>query len=374
MLDEESLIRKYPYLAYSKNLIECFSIIGYDENLLPQIIEEYKKNNSNAYSPSVLSSIISNKDYGLIDNDLIIKQIFPNNPNLTYVQNNNVRSSLKDIPQKKKIIYSFIVDTQDGKKKLFYSCFGYIFYEKYKNYDPSNNLFSIEEYYIPKAFCIISQYSYFSFFDYICNNLNNIINMNSPKIPLEILIYNIVYFLPSPLNYSFNFDIFKNEIDTPSYLIPQLSGYPYLDFDLYVIFNILPLNLMIEIYLLTVIEQSILFFSSDLEILNMVMFIMYSLNYPVNNSTYFWHIVSIPRQELNYDNRFVSQIMTSLLGVNSSYDESINTFAFGNYHFIVDIDKKKIFYKESNNINLDDKEESEKISKVKAYIHNIIKI
>jgi hypothetical protein len=65
--------------------------------------------------------------------------------------------------------------------------------------------------------------------------------------------------------------------------------------------------------------------------------------------------------------------MTSLLGVNSSYDESINTFAFGNYHFIVDNDKKKIIYKESNNINLDDKEESEKISKVKAYIHNIIK-
>ena len=372
MSDKESLLSKYPYLGYSQNLIECFLILGYEENNLPQIIEEYKRKNNNIYSPSVLSSIISNKDYGLIDNDFIISQIFPYYPNIIINQNNSIRSSIKDIPQKKKIIYSFLVDSQDGKKKLFYTCFGYIFHEKY-HYNSYNNSSSEEDYYIPKAFCIISQYSFFSFFDYICNNLNNLINNHSAKVPLEIIIYNIVNFLPTPLNYSLNFDLFNNEIDAPSYIIPQLSGYPYLDFDLNAIFNILPLNLMIEIFLLTVIEQSILFFSSDLEILNMVMFIMYSLNYPINNSTYFWHIVSISKQELNDDNRFVSQIMSSLLGVNASYDESINTNAFGDYHFIVDIDKKKIIYKEYNNIDVNSKKESEKINKVSIYIKNVIK-
>ena len=147
-----------------------------------------------------------------------------------------------------------------------------------------------------------------------------------------------------------------------------------MDFDLTELFNILPLNLVIEIFLLTVIEQSILFFSSNLEILNMIMFIMYSLNYPFNNSTYFWHIVSISKNNINEENRFISQIMTSLLGVNTTYDESINTFPFGDYHFIVDIDKKKIIFKESNNMNMNLKKEIEKLSNLKTYFQNIINI
>ena len=378
MSDEELLISKYPYLGYSQNLIECFSIIGYDENILTQIIEEYKNNNNNnLYSPSILSSIISDKDYSIIDNDLLIKQIFPSNPNfITNVKNNNNKrgSIIKENKQIKKVIYSFIIDSQDGKKKkLYYTCFGYIFYEKYESYDSNNSLFSLEEYSIPKAFCIVSQYSFFSFFNYICSNIHNLLNKDFQKIPLEILIYNIVNFIPAPLNYSINYNIFNNELDIPPYFLPQLSGYPYLDFDLIEIFCILPLNLIIEIFLLTLLEQSILFFSSDLEILNMVMFIMYSLNYPCNNSTYFWHIVSIPTTNFNEENRFVSQIMTSLLGVNSSYDDSINTFAFGDYHYIVDIDNKKIFFKEKNNINIDFEEDIDKIIKIRSYLQSIIK-
>ena len=65
------------------------------------------------------------------------------------------------------------------------------------------------------------------------------------------------------------------------------------------------------------------------------MYIFYILNYPSNNSTYFWHIVSIAKKDLNAENRFVGQIMTSLLGVNSEYDKSIDTSAFGNYHLII---------------------------------------
>ena len=371
---EDLLIKKYPYLGYSPNLIECFSLIGYEENLLPQIVEEYKNTGNNLCSPSVLSSIISNKDFGIIDNDLIISQIFPDYPQIIKITNNNTRNSIsQEVPKTKNIIYSFIIDSPDGAKKLFYTCFGFIFHERYKHYDINNNLFNLEEYYIPKAFCIISQYSYFSFSYYICNNLYNSFLKNSEQMPIEIIIYNLVNFIPSPLNYNFNYNIFNYELDIPSYNLPQLTGYPYLDFDLTELFNILPLNLIIEIFLLTVIEQSILFFSSNLEILNMVMFIMYSLNYPCNNSTYFWHIVSISKNDINEENRFISQIMTSLLGVNASYDESINTFPFGDYHFIVDIDKKKIIFKESNNANINIKKEIGKLSNLKAYFQNIIK-
>ena len=376
MKDEDLLISKYPYVGNSPNLIECFSIIGYEENMLPQIIDEYKKNNnSNSCYPSVLSSIISNNDFGIIDNDLIITQMFPYYPKFIKIPNNqNTRNSvIIEVPKTKNIIYSFMVDSPDGKNKLFYTCFGFIFHEKYKCYDSTNNLFSLEEYYVPKAFCIISQYSYFSFFYYICNNLKIILEDNDQKIPIEIIIYNIVNFLPSPLNYKLTYNIFIDDLDVPPYVLSQQTGYPYLDFDLSEIFNILPLNLIIEIFLLTLIEQSILFFSSDLEILNMVMFIFYTLNYPCNNSTYFWHVVSISKNELNEENRFVGQIMTSLLGVNCSYEDSINTFAFGSYHYIVDIENKKIIYKESNNIDADTKKDVEKLIKLKAYFQSIIK-
>ena len=375
MLEKDFKIDKYPYLGYSENLIECFSIVGYEENNLPEIIQEYRKNNNNLFRPVILSSIISNKDFGIIDNDLIISQIFPMNPK--FINISNIQTTGKNIgspamPKTKNIIYSFMVDSSDGKKKLFYTCFGYIFYEKY-SYDSNNNLFSLEEYYIPKAFCIISQYSFFSFFLYICENLYNLLNSQANKIPMEIIVYNFVNFLPSPLNYKINYNIFSFELNIPSYNIPQISGYPYLDFDLTEIFSILPLNLVLEIFLLTFIEQSILFFSSDLEILNIVMFIMYTLNYPCNNSTYFWHIVSIDKNSINEENRFVSQIMTSLLGINSSYDESINTFPFGDYHFIVDIDNKKIIFKENNMLDLALKKDIEKISRLKFYFQNIIK-
>jgi hypothetical protein len=196
----------------------------------------------------VLSSIISNEDFGIIDNDLIISQIFPDNPQITKITNNNTRNSIsQEIPKTKNIIYSFIIDSPDGVKKLFYTCFGFIFYERYKYHDLNNNLFNLEEYYIPKAFCIISQYSYFSFSYYICSNIYNSFLKDNEKIPIEIIIYNIVNFIPSPLNYNFNYNIFNYELDIQSYNLPQLSGYPYLDFDITELFNILPLNLIFKL-------------------------------------------------------------------------------------------------------------------------------
>ena len=83
----------------------------------------------------------------------------------------------------------------------------------------------------------------------------------------------------------------------PDIEIGQLTGYPYLDFDLSQIFNLLPLNLVLEIFILTLLETSMIFFSSNLELLNMVMFIMYILNYPCNDSTSFWHIVSVSKKK-----------------------------------------------------------------------------
>ena len=367
MFGKELQVTKFPYLGYSPNIIEYFAIIGYQESCIPKIIDSYKRK-SNKYSPTILTSITSNTDYGMVDNHLIISQIYPDNPLFIIINKNDIN---QEPPNNSNVIYYFCFDSTDGKKKLFYVCFTFKFYEKYKYYITKKNY---EEYYIPKAFCIISQYYYFTFFDYICKNIYELASQKEKEFPIELTIYNIVNFIPSPINYALNIDLFSYSLNVPNYEIGQLTGYPYLDFDLSEIFNLLPLNLFLEIYILTIIEQSIIFFSSNLEILNMVMFIMYILNYPCNDSTFFWHIVSISKDNFVEENKFVSKVMVSLIGVNCSYSEEIRTSPFGKYHYIVDIDNKKMFLKQASRmLDEDEIEEYTKLSNLNTYIENIIR-
>ena len=373
MFGKELHIKKYPYLGFSPNIMEYFSIIGYQENFIPILIESFKKR-KNPYSPTTLSSITSSIDYGIVDNELIISQVYPDNPLIIPIYKNENANSNNNIntesPPTSNVIYSFCFDTTDGKSKLFYTCFAFKFYEKYiyKN----NSV--VEEYYIPKAFCIVSQYSFFTLFEYICKNVYILMNKKTNNmLPVELILYNIVNYIPSPMSYNLHLDIFSFCMNVEDIEINQLSGYPYIDFDLKEIFNILPLNFFLEIYILTLIEQSMLFFSSNLELLNIVMFIMYILNYPCNDSTYFWHIVSVSKNNLVEENKFVGKIMVSLLGVNATYDDSIDTFSFGRYHYIVDIDNKKLFLRESLDLSLDEKEDVDRLNNLHQYIQNIIK-
>ena len=376
MFGDQLLIKKNPYLGYSENLIEYFSIIGYTEIFIPELISILKQNkntnnnaninqstlkNKNPYAPTVLSSITSKNDYGIVDNELIITQLYPENPKLISYEINQPE------PEKSNVIYSFCFDSSDGKKKIFYTCFGYKFYELYKDVNTD------EMYYIPKAFCIISQYPFFNTFFLICKNMHNLIVTNSNKIPLEILVYNIVNYIPSPMNSNLELYLFGNENETSKIQINQLSGYPNIDFELYEIFNILPLNIILLTYILTFLEQSILFFSSNLEYLNIIIYIFYMFNYPCNDSTYYWHIVSVGKNDLIEENKYVGKIMVSFLGVNATYNDNIDTYAFSDYHYIVDIDNKKIIFKESLNISMDQKEESIKINLLYSYIDSIFK-
>ena len=368
MFGKELLIKKYPYLGSSPNLMEYFSIIGYQEGFVPQVIEASKKNQNN-YTPTVLSSITSNTDYGIVDDNLIIAQIFPDIPKLIPANKNDF---YQQSPHSSNIIYSFCFDSTDGKTKIFYTCFAYKFYEQYQNRLPN---FSSEEYYIPKAFCIISQYAYYNLFEYICKNLYILLSQKTTKlaIPVEILVYNIINFIPSPINNNLHLNLFGSLMKIQDIEVNQLSGYPYIDFDLSEIFNLLPINLVIEIYILTVVEQSMLFFSSNLEILNVIMFIMYCLNYPCNDSSYFWHIVSVSKSDLVEENKFVGKIMVSLLGVNTTYEENIDTSAFGRYHYVVDIDNKKILFKQAADLSIDEIEDTDGLAHLQEYIENILK-
>ena len=362
---KKNIIAKYPYLGYSPNLIQYFGIIGYQEEFVNTIIKEINKTpgvSNNPFRPTIINSVISNIDNGTTDNDLMLSQIYPDNPNI-------IKANLNDqIPPPSSVIYSFCFDSQDGKKKIFYSCYAYRFYEIFKSSSNNNN----EVYYIPKAFSVMSQYSFFNTFHYICENLLKIINLKLDKqLPIEIIIYCIINYLPTPMNYNISINVFDSLLKIDPIKLEQLSGYPTIDFDMSEIFNLLPINLMLEIYLFTFLEQKMLFFSQNLEILNMVMYIMFLLNYPCNDSIYFWHIVSVSLKDFTADNRFVGKVMDSLIGVNTTYVESINTSVFGSYYFIVDLDNKKIFLEKS--INDPEDEEYKDLLDIQEFFQNCLK-
>ena len=372
MFGKELEIIKYPYLGSSPNLMEYFSIIGYDKITLENS-KELMVDKINI-KPSILSSICSRQDYGIVDNDLIIRQVYPENPKF-YTKNIQGQKAKK--PSTTSVIYSFCFDSINGKNKLFYVCYAFKFYEEYSYL------------YVPKAFCIVSQYPYFTLFQYICENVylqyeNSKIRKNTnddnEKAPIEIVLYHMVNYTPSPLKYSLNYTIFGQQTNNNLMTINQLSGYPYFDIDVYQIFSLLSIENIIKIFVLTVIEQSLLFFSSNLEILSLTMFIFYALNYPCNDSTYFWHIVSVSQSTLedpnNCDNnngKFVQKIMSSLLGVNCTYNESIRYSEFSKCCYIVDLDNKKLVKKYSN--HAEDKmefEEFKNIDKLMTYLDDIM--
>ena len=370
--EKEKLIKKYPYLAFSTNIIEYFAMIGYQENYINKIIDN-NKYREKINDPTILFSATSNTDFGIIDYKLLLTQVYPETPKLILLNKNNMINEEEE-DRSSNSIYSFCYDSIDGKKKIFYVCFAYKFFEKYKYHLKKAGKYI--EFYVPKAFCIISQYYYFTFFEYICKNLYILMkNKDIESIPVEITIYNIINFIPSPMNYSLNLDLFSYILTSEKeVVIRQLSGYPYLDFDLIKIFNILPINFVIEIFILTIIEQNMLFFSSNLELLNMVMFIMFVLNYPCNDTPFFWHIVSVSKDNFDSDNTFAGKVMDSLLGVNTTYNDNINTDIYGKYNYIIDIDKKNIILKkELQYFEEDDEKDYKGLSNFRKYLRNILK-
>ena len=366
MLGEDLLIKKYPYMSFSPNLMEYFCVIGYKRNFIPTLIDDFSKKNKNCYPPTILSSINSSNDYGIVDNELIISQVYPDNPKILQ---NNKNDIIIESPTTSNVIYSLICDKVGGKSKIIYNCFAYKFYEKMSKKNSGTDCF-----YIPKALCIISQYPFFTVFENICKNIYALMNDNqNSDIPVELIVYNIVNYVPSPMNYCIQLDLFSFCMTVPTMELRQLSGYPYIDFDLKEIFNILPINFFLEVYFFTCIEQCMLFFSSNLEILNMVMYIMYILNFPCNDSAYFWHIVSVSKNNIKADNKFVGKVMAKLLGVHSAYDDEIDTFAFEKYHYIVDIDNKRIFLKQSLDLSVEDIASINSLNNLQTYIQNIVK-
>ena len=264
------------------------------------------------------------------------------------------------------IIFSINPQDNRGSKKS-YNGLGYIFFApiEFKFEDKSGTLF------VPTAYVILSEFPYFYHFKELCKHIHRQMKQETDGIPLEILIYNIVKYLQSPVNKSINltfvaplglpfkdkgnnlteileplFSISREDNNRiPNMFFHQLSGYPFMDINLSFLFNLIPPEIVVEVFIFAFLEHDIIFYSSRPEILNMIMYIFSNLNYPFNDSIYYWHVLSVSQDSfMNGTSTFVGKTCSTLTGILSEYDSSIITTSKIREHFVLDIDNKNFFF------------------------------
>ena len=306
--DLEVKIEKYP-MAESPRLIESFLIIGYEDlyfqevilqnlqpvNLIQEVdrpdIKGRKGSDTKLYLkefkcrnlPTILSSITSDFNKGIFDGNDIIKKVFPVPPCIYY---ENVENS----PQEMTNLNTNVVFT-NIQNEVVNIGYGFIFYD----FKLLNKL----KVYMPKAFVIVSQYPYFKIFNQLCKELKKLYNNNQIQIPIEIQLYNIVNFVPAPVNSNMKMILFPGEDlfeinkcknqeeffnlkNQEKYDLDQLSGYRCSDINFSELFSVLSVETIVEVYLELISGKTIGFFSKYIEILNLTMYIFQQFFFPLS--------------------------------------------------------------------------------------------
>ena len=173
-IEEVNLTKKFPFLGFSPSLIDYFLIIGYEiptkneiasdainkmiasasENKdLNPIKEESSKDKENIphlqfqtdLRPAILNSIGSDFTNAALDEELIIKYMFPNNPITLYYENLNEKGRSerrKEPPTQNIILYlkaNKIYEFDDAhnekdeklKNDIMFNVYGFLFWEQY---------------------------------------------------------------------------------------------------------------------------------------------------------------------------------------------------------------------------------------------------
>ena len=296
----EVKIEKYPW-AISPLLIDEFFIMGYTEPLKKEKIikpiisditasknkyEEYYKLKSfkNRYLPSALAGISSESKIRRIDIEIITDYAFPIPPETFYYIDNKVIENKE--PNETNLIFNNINNQT--------VCNGYVygFYEK--KIIELNKGINLNIFY-PKFFIVISQYNYFYTFHKICKYIHQQFLSDSNEIPLEIQIFNIVNFLPCPLNSKIELEIFarngvlncktieefKNLGKNNQIFLDQLGAYKHSEINFGKIFEICSPELIVQILVLILSEGKLAFFHENLEIVSYVVYFFYQITFPI---------------------------------------------------------------------------------------------
>ena len=437
-------LKKYPYLGYSQNLIEYFLIIGFDSNfkadkterLIYQIreiinsaekIEKLEKADSERQDlkdkltshkikekPVVLNSIASDFSDGMINEDRIINCMFPNNYIQIYTSNiNNEKKNKKIEPANQNLVFYLSADkifekinedeahNPDEKRKInshvMFNVFGYLFWE--------TNFYDNYKVFFPKIFVFISQYSYFKYFSFLSQNILFRLKKSIYfEIPLEIQLYNIVNFTPSPIICDLqieplaNIDLvaiknkpkdtltfypkvkyeeekdeyinLKVENESNNITLLQLSGYPYFDIDISYLFNYFNFENFFTTYLFSLLEFKIIFFSSSLDVVNIILYIIRFLSYPFIDNKDFGQIYSVNKDEFLYGSKMIEN---NLIGVNIDYDPKMPIPTFYKDYFIISLNtenKSTNIYFNGENISSSELDKENNIVKLIRFIEN----
>ena len=374
---------KYPFHGTASNLIDKFLVLGYDQKVIDYTFKYLKRSDDLKPDlktrfdffdfderPSIINEICNDYTKDLLENDLILELIFPNIPEMYFLDIKH-NSSKKEIDEELlistySIIFSINPQDNSGSKKS-YNGLGYIFYVpmEHKTDDKIDGTV-----YVPIAYVILSEYPYFYHFKEICKHVLRQMKQEHDGIPIEILLYNVVKYLQSPINKSINltfvaplglpfkdkgnnlsdilyplYSLSQDDNRIPSMFFHQLSGYPFMDINLSFLFNLIPPEIVVEVFIFSFLEHDIIFYSSRPEILNMVMYIFSNLNYPFNDSIYYWHVLSVSQDNfMNGTSTFVGKTCSTLTGILSEYDPDVLTTSKIREHFVLDIDNKNFFF------------------------------
>ena len=370
-------INKYPS-SKSIHLIDYFLIIGYEEKYIQQKIiksiqNQEKSNNTKFKSqqyPTVLSSINSDYKDEIIDDEDIIKCIYPETPNILYNTGDNLDLDIKE----KNIIFS------KYDNNVINIGYAYTFYE-FITMPNRTRIF------IPKAFVIISQYPYFITFNQICKEIYNLFHSNNIQIPIELQLYNIVNFLPIPIdkrldltlfpfydlytinNYQSNEEFISSE-NQKIYSLSQNYGYNKPQINISEIFELIPIEVIVEIYLKLLTGHIISFFNNDMQLLNIVIFLFKYFLYPLSQNN---NVYCFSKNQYFNDNKNIFTKDELIYGFNTDYNniskdkitngenKDNNIFELNYY---LDLSKKCLNIEPINNLDDNSKKFDEFIKKI----------
>ena len=286
-------------------------------------------------------------------------------------------------------------------KKKSQNGFGYIFYRKFWRKKEIENIEYI--FYIPYTFCIMSEFPFYQNYETLFRCIRKMFSQENIYIPIEILLYKIVSLTPSPINtdvfldlnlmcnqnkiFSKNTneeskpkpdnkipnlikdnkekeshdkekevddfilvtkkDIVINDIINTRIKFKYLSGYPLIQYNLAkVLFHKLSIDDIIIIFFFSFIETNIIFFSEDIEYLTLIINAIYNLNYPFNDTLYFYNIVAISLEDFQKGDIFGIKASSSIIAINNRYLENyLSNINKIDEHLVVDLDNNNIFIK-----------------------------
>ena len=341
----QTSLRKYA-TSNSIHLIDYFLIVGYEDiyiqEKLIKDIESIDISSSNAKTniyksknyPTVLSSISSDYEGEIIDDEEIIKSIFPlKEVNIYFNKGDNIDIDLNQ----KILIFS------KKEKDIINNGFAYIFYE-------GITLPNRTRIYIPKIFVIISQYQFYTTFYNICKEIHNLFYSNNIQIPIELQLYNIINYTPVPIGKRLDMSLFPfydlieinkcqcNEefisLDEQKiYSIDRIKGYHEPEINIKELFEVINIELFVEIYIKILLGNNVSIIYNDIEILSIIIYLLNLFLFPLNvnlnenniiksdstneNEEYFY--------EFNQDdnNKFYLDINKKISNIKNEGDENI---------------------------------------------------